>query len=225
MSITQTPNWPRPPLCFLWVPSTLVDLLLDRLEVGDLGLCRSASTPNLRFIVGQRDLDVQPGRCPRPATRAVWGRAARAAPDPLRVRRASAARSSPRRPSTWHRWRSSPGASAVRQTGRVTGLPFTEKVSPEEVTLSLGTETMSPGTATSRGLVSLPTRPTTCPIRSSLCLVAFHTLESLHRAPENTRIRLSLPANGSEMVLNTSAARGASSSGCTRISSPWRSGP
>ena len=50
MSITHTPNWPRPPLCFLCLPSTPVILRLIVSKYGTLGGCRIASTPNLRFI-------------------------------------------------------------------------------------------------------------------------------------------------------------------------------
>ena len=56
--ILQSPNWPWPPVCFLWRPCASVAALIVS-RYGMRGSFRFTSTPNRRFSFATVDLDVR----------------------------------------------------------------------------------------------------------------------------------------------------------------------
>jgi hypothetical protein len=98
--------------------------------------------------------------------------------------------------------------------------PLALRVSPVAVTLSLAVATMSPALACPAATCSLPWRKNSPPSFSSVSRVALATVPSGLVRPEKTRIREMRPVYGSEIVLNTMAAKGASGDGGTLVSSP-----
>ncbi len=98
--------------------------------------------------------------------------------------------------------------------------PLALSVSPVTVTLSLAVATMSPALACPAATCSLPWRKNRPPSFSSVSRPRFATVASGLIRPERTRISEMRPVYGSEIVLNTMAAKGASGEGGTVFSAP-----
>src|SRR4029450_6109237 len=92
---------------------------------------------------------------------------------------------------------------------RTMGFASSQRVSPVSVSLSLATTPISPGPSASIVFCVLPCSQPMCPTRSLAPRVALSTWLSDRNGPEYTRNTESLPTCGSEMVLKTSAAKGA----------------
>ncbi len=96
----------------------------------------------------------------------------------------------------------------VQWPGKTTDLSLSHRVSPVPVSASLATTTISPALPTTMGSCVFPLMVKILPIRSVLSLVALYSMLSGFNTPENTRIKLSLPTNGSAVVLKTNAENG-----------------
>ena len=81
---------------------------------------------------------------------------------------------------------------------------------------------MSPAFATSTGTCCLPIKVTILPHFSSTSRVTLYNLSPTFSSPEKTRTKLCLPANGSNIVLNTKPVNGLSA---TTICSSLESTP
>ena len=83
------------------------------------------------------------------------------------------------------------------------GWSESERTSPVPVSLSLATAPSEPGPSSSTGVWSLPCSSSSWPTRSLAWEWLLVSVESLVSVPANTRSRLTLPLNGSAIVLNT----------------------
>src|ERR1700684_3015529 len=101
-----------------------------------------------------------------------------------------------------------------------TGAFSSHSVSPVVVSLSLATATISPAIALAIGDCFLPSSRSNWAKRFLVSRVELRMPASLCARPEIMRKIESLPANGSIIVLNTSAANGAAGSAVRLTGSP-----
>ena len=223
--ILQSPNWPWPPVCFLWRPCASVDALIVS-RYGMRGGFRLTSTPKRPLQLRDRDLDVQLSLA---GEQQLLGLRIAAVAD-RRVlflepvhRRADLVlvaaalrldRVGEHRLGELHRRE----GDRVRSCRRATSLV--------SVSFSLATAPRSPALISGTFVCVLPCSSIRWPepLGASFVLL-WHGRVGLDRRPDTTRNIVMRPANGSAIVFHTNARRPALLSSASRGDSRRRPCP
>ena len=200
----QSPNWPRPPVCFLYRPCARASRRIVS-RYGTRGGWSSMSTPKRRLARSSA------------ISTCIWLIPERISSPVCGSRRSrSVGSSSARRRIAWATFSSSPFAFGViaklmtgsgkPNSGSSTSTSLSASRSPVWTSLSLATAPMSPSPKSSAGWCSFPWSSSSEPIRSFDFARRFTRVVSGVTVPLRTRKTLIFPANGSATVLKTNAA-------------------